>query len=248
MIIDELSTQYEVDIEFGNYDESGYLSPGGYQSIVNSLADKHLINYDMDFVKIFEHGISWVLLSISLDIINPIHSKHKKIIGKTWFSGRKGIYFRRELQLQTLEGEPLFNCATYSTLLNLQTRGIYKNRELPFELMEPTPNLIIEAKPSFKEKLEYDKGQARTVRRSYIDGLGHVNNGRYGDFCFDALSEELKMEHLRRMEIYFMSEMRLGQNFSTNTAINEAGSTVVQGYNNSSEKPSFYGVFNFKQA
>ncbi len=241
----ELQQHYEIEIEFSQLDQNGYLTPAGYQYIVNAVAGKHLINYNLEFARLIGMGLSWVLLSISVDVINPIKGEGTKVVGTTWHSQRKGIFFRREISVCDENGTPLFNCATYSTLLDLETRSIYKSRTLPFELMPPTEETLLIATPSFKEKNEYEKGDSRLAQRSYIDGLGHVNNGRYGDFCFDAMDEEeARMDKLRRMEIYFVSELRLGEKFTTNKA-KQDNKLVVQGYNESSDKVAFYGVFKY---
>ncbi len=245
MKIDEQSQKYEIEFDFAYFDNSGYLTPVGYQTIVNYVADKHLLNHGMNFERLVPLGISWVILSLTLDIVNPIKDREKKFYGRTWYSQRKGIYYRREVTVEDENGAVMFNCATYSTLLDLNTRSIYKSRILPFELMEPTEQLLVEAKPSFKEKLQYTQGEKRIVHRSYLDGLGHVNNGKYSTFCYDAFDDnEANLENMRRMELYFATEMRFGDYFSSNKATYE-NRLIVQGYNESKEKPSFYGVFGY---
>ncbi len=243
MNIVEQNHSYEIDLEFSYFDENGYLTPYGYQYVVNCVADKHLLMLNMNFEKSIVYGVSWVILSLTVDIVNPIKGRDKKIIGKTWYSQHKGLFHRREVRVEDEDGLLLFNCATYSTLIDLKTHSIYRNRTLPFELMPPTDELILDAKPTFKEKLEFESGETQKVRRSHIDGLGHVNNGKYSNFCFDAFNDEqADLKKLRRMEIYFVNEMRLGEEFSTNKLV-DGDRLVLQGYNKDTDKPSFYGVF-----
>ncbi len=247
MNINEYEQNYEIEIEFSQFDENGYLKPAGYQNLANSIADRHLINYNLNFEKLIESGLSWVLLSLSIDIINPIKGRDKKLIGKTWYSSRKGILHRREITVLSEDGTTMFNCATISTLIDLEKRSIFKGRTLPFELMEPSEKLLLEAQASYKQKLEFEKGTKHKVQRSYIDGVGHVNNSRYGDFCFDAFDDEqANLQNLSRIELYFVSEMRLGEYFTTNKCINE-NSLIIQGFNESEQKTAFYGVFNYNR-
>ncbi len=245
MSVNETEYNYPITIEFSHFDPQGYLTPKGYQHIANSIADKHLIRHGLSFETLIQKGISWVLLSLSIEIQHPIQERAQTLFGKTWFSGRKGIYFRREISVHREDGTMVFCCALYSTLLDLNTRTIYRKRTLPFELMEPTEKILLPATPSFKEKQSFVKGEQQTVKRSYLDMLGHVNNERYGDFCFDALSEsEADLKTLHRMELYFVSELNLQDSFSVNKAVQDKR-VFVQGLCEPEEKPSFYGVFDY---
>ncbi len=245
MIINEMEQSYDIELEFSHFDRSGIYTPAGYQSLATSLVDKHLRNYDLNFEKLFAKGISWVLLSLTIDIHHPISDREQKLIGRTWFSEHKGIYFRREVSIHSEEGTPILSCTLYSTLFDMEKRSIYKSRELPFVLMPVSGNPLTEAKPTFKEKLVFESVEKREVRRSYLDMLGHVNNSRYGDFCYDALDDsEAMLEHLRHIEIYFVSELKFKEVFSMNKTIRN-GDLILQGYNESQQKPAFYGVLSY---
>ncbi len=243
MFENESERSYELTAEFAHFDKDGNFTPAGYQYLVNTVVDKHLIDFDVNFEKLMPLGISWVVLSIAIDIINPIKNREQKIIGKTWYSERKRIHFRREVSLYLEDGTHILNCAMYSTLLDLSTRSIYRNRELPFKLMTPTEIKNLDANPTFKEKIDFVQGEKNLVKRSYLDMLGHVNNTRYSDFCFDALDEdEANLNSLKRMEIYFVSELKSGEEFSVNKHVSD-GRIILQGYNESQQKPAFYGVY-----
>ncbi len=242
----ETDYSYETELEFSHFGKSGHFTPGGYHYIINSMVDRHLINFNINFEKLLNKNVSWVLLSLTADIINPIKNREQKLIGKTWFAGKKGVSFRRELTIHQEDGTHILSATLYSTLIDLETRNIYRNRELPFDLEMATENILIEAKPTFKEKYEYIKGDTQKVRKSYLDMVGHVNNLRYSDFCFDALSDkEENLENLKRMEIYFTSELKEKEEFSLNKSISDK-KIVIQGYNETQDKPSFYGVFTYK--
>ncbi len=245
MYINEKEYSYRLNVEFAQFEKSGYLSPAGYQHLSNVVVDRHLSDVNLNFERLFEFGISWVLLSITFDIVTPITDRNKTLIGTTWYSGRKGIFFRREIEVCDEEGTVHFRCSSYSTMLNLTTRSIFRNRELPFDMMEPTDQILTEAKPTFKERLEFEGGESTVVKRSHLDMLGHVNNGRYGEFCFDALSDdEADMQRLRHMEVYFVSELTMGEEFSVGKSVTN-NRIVLQGMNDTQGKPSFYGVYEF---
>ncbi len=241
---DERAKTYRYEPEFSQLDSKGFLKPAGIQMVVNTVAGLHLKEYNVDFATLIKNNLSWVLLSLTVEAINPIDAE-KPLFVNTWYSERKGIFYRRELQIKNESGDVAFNCATYSTVLDLSARRIFKGKTLPFNLMEPQNILLLDARPTFKEKHEYTDVAEYKVQRSYIDGLGHVNNGRYGDFCYDSLNDdEADMSLVKRMELYFVSELRPDDSFTTQRAASD-GKTIIQGYNNVSEKSSFYGVFEF---
>ncbi len=236
---------YILDLDFAHFAPQGYFTPAGYQYLANMVVGRHLLNYGYNFENMMPLGISWVLLSFSIDIINPLKNRDQKLIGKTWYSEHKGLTFRREISICNQEGLPIINCATYSILLDLASRKIYKSRELPFELMPIKPQLLLKAKPSFKQKIDFTLGELYTVKRSYLDMIGHVNNNRYSDFCLDALSDEqADLSDLKRIELYFGAELKYRDQFRLNKA-EQDGQIIIQGYNQSQDKPSFYGVFGF---
>ena len=59
---------------------------------------------------------------------------------------------------------------------------------------------------------QYREADRRKVYPSWLDGLGHVNNARYGDMIFDTLSAAGSFDGmLRRLELYFMGELHEGE-------------------------------------
>ena len=57
--------------------------------------------------------------------------------------------------------------------------------------------------------------ETRRVRPSMTDGVGHVNNTRYGDFVYDAMtdSERNRLGDLKRIDVWFNYELLAGDEF-----------------------------------
>ncbi len=235
---------YRYEPEFSLLNSKGFLKPAGFQTVVNNIVGVHLKKHNIDFERLISMDLSWVLLSLTIEPQMPVRGTEPLFI-TTWHSENKGIFFRRELQAKNEKGEVVFNCATYSTMLDLVGRTIYRKRPLPFEIMEPEQVTLLDARPTFKGRHEFSDIATSTVQRSYIDGLGHVNNARYGDFCYDSLSDsEAELDRLSRMEIYFVSELKQSETYTAQKAC-EDNKTIVRGYNNENDKVSFYGVFHY---
>ena len=102
------------------------------------------------------------------------------------------------------------------------------------------------ASPSFKADKAFKKTEDRRVYNSFIDCLGHVNNTRYGEFAYDALTDAEKnnLGSLKRMDIYFLSELRDHDTFSVFKAY-ENNKIIIRGVNNIKQDTSFDVVFEF---
>ncbi len=236
---------YKYEPEFSQLNSNGFFKPAGFQTAVNTVVGLHLKDHHLDFETLISMDLSWVLLSLTVEPVIPVAGTEPLFIS-TWHSESKGVFFRRELQAKNSAGEVVFNCATYSTLLDLKARKIYRTRPLPFDIMSPEEYCLMDARPTYKGKHDFIDVANTTIQRSYIDGLGHVNNSRYGDFCYDSLSDdEADMERLSRMELYFASELRQGEVFKTQKAV-DGNKTVIHGINTDADKTSFYGVFSYR--
>ncbi len=239
----ELEFVYEMEVETSDFNERGVLKPYVYQNLFAKVAEKHLMKHNVHVEATMEYNMAWALVSISYEILKPV-KETGKIYANTWYSKRKGPYFRREILFRNSEGEILFQGSTFSVILDLEKRTVYRKKEVPFLHFEPTEEFTIEARPTMKTHLDYEKVEERVVKNSHIDLLGHVNNSRYGEFAYDVFSEEERMDlvNFNRMEFYFQSELRRGDRFSIHRA-KEERQLMIRGYNETKGCVSFEIVF-----
>ncbi len=235
--------QFEVEVFYLN--ENGVMKPSAYQALFAQLAEKHLDVYDSGAAETMKHGLAWALISMSIEVKRPINSC-MKISAYTWYSGRRGPYFRRELVFCNEDGDILFQGSTFSILLEVATRKVFRKKELPFTITEPNNVFCMEANHHFKEHIEFIPYETRRTYSSDIDLLGHVNNRRYGDFAYDALTEEekLRFKDIKRMDLFFISEMRDKDDFTILKATEE-NRILFRGHNNKKDDTSFDIIFQF---
>lgn len=241
----ERDCTYEIEIEVSYLNEHNVLKPYAYQELFAQVVERHLNEHNANVDFTMKFNFAWVLVSMSFEIIKPIQGCIK-LFAKTWFSQRKGPFFRREVILKNEDGEVMFKGSTFSVLLDINKRTVYRNREMPFPLFEPVEEFTIEAGPTLKADSEYYKVDERKVYSSYIDRLGHVNNCRYGEFAYDALTDEERgnLLNLNRMNIYFLSELRREDIFSIHKAA-KGKSLMIRGYNETKDCIAFDVVFEF---
>ena len=236
---------YEIETEVSDLNENNILKPYAYQKIFAKIAERHLSRLNLNVDTTLKYNLSWVLVSLSIEMVKPIEGCIK-IFANTWYSKRRGPYFRREFVLKNEEGEVITKGSTFSILLDTQKRAIYTKKEIPFILSEPIEEFTIEAGPTFKTNLEFSKIEERRVYNSYIDRNGHVNNCRYGEFVYDVFTDEEREDliKLKRMDIYFLSELRNKDTFTILQAY-EGTKMFVRGYNNTKANNAFDIILGF---
>ena len=75
-----------------------------------------------------------------------------KLYANTWYSQRKGPYYRRELIFYNDKNDIMFKGSTFSILMNVKDRSVFRKKELPFSLTTPYPKYCVEASPHFRDE------------------------------------------------------------------------------------------------
>lgn len=234
---------YEVETEVSDLNEENMLKPYGYQRLINKVIEKHLNRLNFNVAMTMKHNLAWVLVSLTLELAKPV-SGTCKLTARTWHSERRGPFFRRDFQFMDENDKLIFQGSSFSVLLDVPRRAVYRQRELPFELMAAGGEATIEARPSLKTNLEFVEMAVRDVQNSHIDCLGHVNNVRYGEFAYDTFTENEKgnLKNLRRIELYFAKELRPGDRFAVLKARGD-DSFMVRCNKNDSSEANFTAVY-----
>ncbi len=237
---------HSVETEVSDLDERGLLKPHAYQKLFGRIAEEHLNLLGLNVETTLRHQLAWALVTMSLEIVRPV-TGCIRLHATTWYSQRRGPYFRRELVFRTEDGEIAFHGSSFSVLLDVESRTVFRRKTLPFEIGEPLEVFTIEAGPALERRDGFVPVETRTVRNSHLDALGHVNNTRYGEFAHDALTEAecRNLAGLGRIDLAFVSELRRGDAFSVwKTAADER--ICVQGRNEETGGISFECHFTFR--
>lgn len=238
--IDEKSLIYPIPLDTSMYNPSGAFYPAGYQKMVMRVLEEHLERIEMDVPRLIKQfGVSWVLLAMSLEIRRPLTAA-EQLCAVTWHTGHSLPTFRREFVLKTEADEEVAAGTTFSALLDLKKRRICLDRNILSHFMLPDDETRIEASSHFSTDAVFSEVETRRVRPSYIDGVGHVNNMRYGEFVYDALSEDerARIGALRRLDVWFMAELKPDVSFLMERAAEE-NAVIVRGLILPERKPSF---------
>ena len=130
----------------------------------------------------------------------------------------------------------------------MEKRHICRDPEILQHFQLPDGLILLDADSRFREQADFVTVEERRVRPSWIDCIGHVNNARYGDLVYDALTPEdrEKMGQLQRLDIWFLREMTLDKPFLMQRAYGE-NCIYVQGLLLPENKPSFVMKLSFQK-
>ena len=244
----ELEQTYTFRTDTGTQNENRALTLSALQRIIVVVSEEHLENIGLDVPHLMrEYDVSWVLLSMSVDIKSPIRDGERLSV-RTWHTEKKGVYFRREVEICHPDGSVAAAAATFSSIFDMKSRRLSTDPEV-LEKVNQLGNgaKLLDADSRVKIHFEdFPVVMTQKVMPSWIDSLGHVNNFRYGDLITDALPDETRanLGNLSRYEIGFTGELRLGENVELRLK-EENGEILVAGIRSSDEKPAFFAKLRF---
>ena len=209
--MDEKLMEHPIHIDISMYNSDGNFTPSAYQRMIMSVIEEHLDALQIGEKFLMEHhGISWVLLSTSIELKRKLLPTDK-LTGRTWHAGGRAPSFRRDFVFEDENGEVAAVGATISTLFETETRKLCLNKEkLSVVNLDCGEPVLESLERKMKVDAEFEPVEARTVRPSMTDGVGHVNNTKYGDLVYDAMSPEERadLSNLKRLDVWFNYELR----------------------------------------
>lgn len=240
--MNEKDIKHNVLIDISMYNTVGAFVPSAYQRMIMSMIEEHL-----DILKIGEkelmekHGISWVLLSSSIKIIKRF-SPTDIITGTTWHSGGRIPSFRRDFVFNDRDGDLLAVGATVSTLFDHATRKLCLDRSKLSVIDLQSGEIALESLDRKMQRCgDMISVESRKVRPSMTDGVGHVNNTKYADYVYDAmtLEERNRLSNLSGMDIWFNYELREGDVFTIYKSVLDDSTLCFSGIKDGESRSSF---------
>ena len=212
----EKEIKHNIKINISMYNSNGDFVPSAYQRMIMSMIEEHLDLLNIGEKELMEvHGISWVLLSSAIEFNRSLRPTDE-LSAYTWHAGGRIPSFRRDFIFVDGEGATVASGATISTLFDNATRKLCLDRsKLGVVNLEPQETVLEKIDRKIDVMSNEIFIEKRKVRPSMTDGVGHVNNTKYADFVYDAMTrEEIAMlDDLIRMDIWFNYELREGDEF-----------------------------------
>lgn len=211
--LNELDYSYPLTLDTSLFNERGAFMIASYQQVFSALFEKHLAAVGMDMPTIVpRYGVAWVMIAMNLSLDRAVGAG-ERLTAQTWHTARHGPIYRREFTARDESGTEAMRGAGFFALLDVKSRRLCLDSSVHARFSLPEGKKLLEAESRFSDEgLAFRPVEERRVRPSWLDGLGHVNNRRYGEIAYDAMSEgeRAAMDRLRRLDIYFMRELKLG--------------------------------------
>lgn len=238
--LNERQYTYPVTIDATMYNERGAIYPAAWQHLITCMMEQHLENIKMDVPHLIRRfNVAWALLEMSVEFRRSVRPTDR-LDCLTWHSQSPLPLYRREFLIRDHQEETVAVGTTFSTLLDLNHRRICTDRSILSQFVLPDGEILLDADSRFSCDAVFSEAERRRVRPSWIDGLGHVNNARYGEFVYDILSddERERIGALKRLDIWFFAELKSGDAFSMQRAV-QHNAVLARGVLMPEEKPSF---------
>ena len=247
--MDEKQFSYPLELGVSMFSGRHALKVNAYQELYMQAVEPHLMNIGMDEAKLMaELEVAWVLIALTMEPKRPIRPSDR-LHAKTWNSTEKArLLFRREIAFYDERDEVVLTGATFSALLDLKTRRVCTDRALISRFNLPAGEELVEASDRLRMKTPLlEPVEILTARPSWEDAVGHVNNFRYGEMVYDALSPEQRenMENLKRLELYFVSETKPGDALTLHR-VDEGDDTTVTVTLPEQIRPAFAAKLRFR--
>lgn len=242
----EQDKTYHIEPLFEHFNENHELKIMGYQHILNNLANNHLKNTNQGVGVVLFGRYAWVLVSMTFEIVKPI-TKIKTYIGKTWYGGKKGPFYRREYLMYDEDGDVFVKGSSHSILMDLTDRSVYRKKDLPFNELNEVNDYLVSSNARLKENFDFNiLFEKRKVLNSHVDALGHVNNLRYSEFIYDEfnIEEVKKLKEIKRVELYFQNELQKNDEFIIKKAVDE-NRVIFEIFNTLSKQKAFSLILHY---
>ncbi|MBR4823935.1 MAG: acyl-[Spirochaetaceae bacterium] len=184
-----------------------------------------------------ERGLSWkflaehdtaILLSRLAFRIHKMPKTNDIIAVHTWEEAPQGLQLFRKYEITGKDGKKLVSGTSSWLVVNPATRRIIKPAN--FTLRE-APGFTTPLNTLECGKIQQDENavflEERKVRPSDLDGNGHVNNSRYGDYITDCLSEEQLSRQLKDFRLNYAKEATSGQTLQLFASEDKAQNTIT---------------------
>lgn len=234
--------RHRLRVDISMYDRRGCFYLSSYQKLVMNMIEEHLDELDIGQKYLMEKsGISWVLLYNCIELKKQF-TPDMKLTAVTWNSEIKAPLFRRDFVItDEASGEDVASGATLSTLFDHKERRVCTDREKIRSISLEEGERICEIERRFRPDCEFKTVDDRVARPSMADGIGHVNNTRYGEFVYDAMSDEerKKLSAVKRIDNWFFSELIPGDSFRIARGETDADELTFIGSKTGDEKNAF---------
>ena len=199
----------EIMIESRDVSMSAKLRPSAFLQLFQEIAGEHSGAEGYGYEMTHANHVMWIIVKNHV-IFHELPSFTDKVVLSTWVTERRHTLFPRYCRMETLEGKPLVDAASYYVLVDFDSRqAVFPEQYNISHFGEVTGNEI--DLPGRIRLPELSGSAAFTIPYSYIDLNCHMNNVKYVDLAEDELGIAKTGRMLKELTIEYVNEAKLGE-------------------------------------
>ena len=223
---------HKVFVEPFHVDFTGRIFMGVLGNHLLNAAGNHSSRRGWGIGALNETRHTWVLSRLSVEMTEmPRQNEHIEI--RTWVESVMKLFTNRNFSNHRADGTVLGYARSVWAMIDMETRrpcdllSLYDGDILNYVVSEEENVCPIEGHGRFRFR-EPELVRTLDVRYSDIDINRHVNSIKYMEHILDLFSREELERGLRRFEIAYKAESRMGDTLSFYVQRGEGGETDVE--------------------
>jgi len=223
---------HKVFVEPFHVDFTGRIFMGVLGNHLLNAAGNHSSRRGWGIGALNETRHTWVLSRLSVEMTEmPRQNEHIEI--RTWVESVMKLFTNRNFSIHRADGTPLGYARSVWAMIDMETRrpcdllSLYDGDILNYVVSEEENVCPIEGHGRFRFR-EPELVRTLDVRYSDIDINRHVNSIKYMEHILDLFSPEELERGLRRFEIAYKAESRMGDTLSFYVQQGDGGETDVE--------------------
>lgn len=223
---------HKVFVEPFHVDFTGRIFMGVLGNHLLNAAGNHSSRRGWGIGALNETRHTWVLSRLSVEMTDmPRQNEHIEI--RTWVESVMKLFTNRNFSINRADGSPLGYARSVWAMIDLETRrpcdllSLYDGDILNYVVSEKENVCPIDGHGRFRFR-EPELVRTLDVRYSDIDINRHVNSIKYVEHILDLFTREQLERGLRRFEIAYKAESRMGDTLSFYVQQGESGETDVE--------------------
>lgn len=228
----EKTDSHKVFVEPFHVDFTGRIFMGVLGNHLLNAAGNHSSRRGWGIGALNETRHTWVLSRLSVEMTEmPRQNEHIEI--RTWVESVMKLFTNRNFSIHRADGTVLGYARSVWAMIDMETRrpcdllSLYDGDILNYVVSEEENVCPIEGHGRFRFR-EPELVRSLETRYSDIDINRHVNSIKYMEHILDLFSREELERGLRRFEIAYKAESRMGDTLSFYMQRGESGETDVE--------------------
>lgn len=228
----------------GDFDRFNRIKPSAVLDLFQDAAGRHAEEIGVGFKAMSARRFLWVLTRVKFKIIAP-PDRYDAVVVKTWPLPPNRLIYRREYRIEDLNGNPLIIGSSEWVVLHSEERRLLSVPDLYPFTDGFNEEMMFEGR-LLKVKDFEASGDPYKLRAVWteVDVNGHLNNTKYANYVFDALSPSREIL-LEGFQIDYRKEVLEGGELNIYCAESENG--ILAKGNNAEGETMFTCSLEFKK-